>query len=128
MQSNIPKKIIEDSFPWYKSLRFRLTATVLVTSVFMGIAMLVALYIVDSERIDAEFSEKIRAISIITTAVVDGEMVDHYLETLEKDEEYERILELLRTKQRETGIAYISISRFTDDGELFVLDTDEDPE
>jgi diguanylate cyclase (GGDEF)-like protein/PAS domain S-box-containing protein len=121
----IKNSIVDDSFPWYKSLRFRLTITVIITSLFMGIAMLVALYMIYNDRIEGEFSDKIRSLSIITAEIVDGETIDHYLETLEKDEEFYRILGLLRLMQRETGIAYISVSRFTDDGELFVFDTDE---
>ena len=75
-------------------------------------------------RINAEYIDKAAAVSKLIAAMVDGERVDRYLETLETDEEYERLLNIMWTLQEDAGVAYIYISRITPHGEIFVFDSD----
>ena len=114
------------AIPWRKSLSFRLTVTLILTSLLTGAVMMFFVNDIYQRRIDNEYNRKATALSIIAANMLDGETVDRYLETLEKDEEYNRILEQLRVIQREFDVAFIVISRITEEREIFVFDTDED--
>jgi len=117
-----------DSVSWNKSLRFRLLVVVALVSLFWGIAVTVSMFYIYQSRIEVEYKRNATEISRTIAAVLDGETIDRYLDTLIKDEEYERIRELLKTRQRETGAMFIYVSRFVEEGEVFVFDTDDDPE
>jgi hypothetical protein len=108
-----------------KSLRFRLTATLILSSLFIGIAMTFFLFNVYQNRIDDEYKNIVVSLSNIVAHIIDGETVDRYLSTLEKDEEYERLLESLRLMGREFDVEYIVVSTFTEERETFIFDTDE---
>ena len=119
-------QLITSYIPWYKSLRFRLTATLIIVSLVMGIVMMIFLSNVYQNRIDTEYKTRASSISTITASLLHGETIDHYMSTLQRDDEYDRFLEILSIKQRETNVAYIVISIITEDGEIFIFDTDED--
>ena len=72
---------------WKKSLRFRLTAIVVVLSLLAGIAMIVFLAYFYQNRIDMEYKNKAISMSKIAASLLDGETVDRYLWSLEKDDE-----------------------------------------
>jgi signal transduction histidine kinase/CheY-like chemotaxis protein len=113
---------------WKKSIGFRLTIILVILSLFIGIIMMVYLTYVYQDRINTEYINKVVSISKIFASMLDGETIDMYLSTLEKDEDYEGLLEYMRIVQRETGIAYIYISRITETSEIFIFDSDEDEE
>ncbi|MDR3000195.1 MAG: response regulator [Fibromonadaceae bacterium] len=113
---------------WEKSIGFRLTVVLVALSLIVGISMLVFLTYVYQNRINAEFKNKAVSMSKIVASMVEGETIDRYLSTLEKDEEYERLLELMRVAQRETGTAYIYVSKIDETREIFVFDSDENEE
>jgi len=77
------------------------------------------------KRIDTYYIKSSVAISKIIASQLDAEKIDNYLETLEKDEEYERTLDYMRLTVRETDVLYIYVSKFVENGEIFVFDTDE---
>lgn len=111
--------------PKRKSLKFRLTATLICSSLLIGIVMAFFLTNIYQSRIDSEYKSKVVSTANVVAHMIDGETVDHYLSTLEKDEEYEQTLESLRGLAREFGIEYIVVSTFTEEHEIFVFDTDE---
>ena len=108
-----------------KLLGVRLTVTLVLSSLFIGIVMAVFLANLYQNRIDSEYKSKVAATANVVAHMIDSETVDRYLSTLEKDAEYERILENLRVLGREFDIEYIVISTFTEEHEIFVFDTDE---
>ena len=116
------------SVSWKKSLGFRLMMILVSLSLFIGFVMMVFLTIIYQGRIDSEYTSKAVLLSKIAASMIDGEAVDRYLSTLEKDEEYERILELLRVQQRESNVAYIYISRVAGRDETIVFDAEEEDE
>ncbi|MCL2678074.1 MAG: hypothetical protein FWE85_03370, partial [Clostridiales bacterium] len=115
----------EITVSWNKSLGFRLTMVVVLVSLFWGIAVMTSVAYIYRNRIDSEYTRSTAEIAKIVASMLDGEMIDHYLRTRETDDEYERILDLLRIMQRETGVAYIFVTRHTEEGEIYVFDTDE---
>ena len=109
-----------------KSLKLRLTAIIAIVPLLFGVFVIYFLYSFYQNRIDVEYKKKISEISKITASLLDGETVDRYLDTLEKDDEYERILSYIRTIVEETGITYLCVTRINEDHEIFVFDdTDE---
>jgi len=111
---------------WNKSLRFRLTVIVVLVSLFWGIAVIVSVGYLYQNRIASEYTRTTVELSKIVASMVSGEMIDHYLSTLEKDDEYYRVSDLLKVLQQETGVMYIYISRPFEDGEIFIFDTDQE--
>ena len=110
----------------WTSLRFRLTAILVVVSFFIGTFMVFYLSRIYQNRIDSEFKRLAVSTAVIASSILDGETLQRYLLTLEKDEEYERILKHLRLIQRKTGVTYIYISNIKGDIETFIFDTDEE--
>ncbi|MCL2004213.1 MAG: ATP-binding protein [Oscillospiraceae bacterium] len=103
--------------------------TVLIAlSIFIGCVMMVFLGMIYHRRIESEYTSKAVILSKIAASVVDGDAVDRYLLTLEKDEDYYRTLDLLKVQQRESGVTYIYISRVIGREEIIVFDTDGDAE
>lgn len=107
---------------WNKSLRFRFTLIFIVMQLLLGGVAMIGLASIYQSRIENEYINKAAIISRLAASFFDGDTIDRYLETLETDAEYDRLLDILRTMQSDTGVEYIYISRVTDYGELFVFD------
>ena len=111
-----------------KSLRFRLMGILAIVPVIFGVAMLVGIFYVYQNRIIAEYAESAVNIAKMIASQISGEDVDRYYETLEEDEQYEQLLNLMRLTARGTGAEYIYISKYVEGGEIFLFDADEDEE
>ncbi|MDR2964324.1 MAG: response regulator, partial [Treponema sp.] len=109
-----------------KSIRFRLTLILVVLSLIIGIVMMVFLAFIYQNRINTEYVNKAVSISKIISSILDGKTIDNYLLTLERNEGYEQMLEYIRIYTRETEVAYIYVSRFTETEEIFVFDSIEE--
>ena len=112
--------------PWKKSLRFRIMVRMAFVTLFTGAIMMVFMANIYQARIDYEFIFRAESIVKTTAYLLNAEDIDRYLLTGEKDDEYHRMLDLLRFKSQETGVRYITVSRIFENGETFVFDTDED--
>ena len=64
----------------------------------------------------------------LAASFVSAEDVDFYLETLDADDNYNRLLDILRSIQTMSGMTYVFVTQIVDGGELFVFDTDPDPD
>jgi signal transduction histidine kinase/ActR/RegA family two-component response regulator len=64
----------------------------------------------------------------LAASFVSAEDIDFYLETLETDDKYNKLLDTLRSIQTISGMTYIFVTQITNDGELFVFDTDPEPD
>ena len=122
------RKMDKDSAYSSKSLRFRLTMTVAFVSLFMGIGMMFFLAYVYQNRINTEFKRRAADMAVTAAQLLESETIDRYIASIEKDEEYYRILERLRIIQRETEVTFIVVTRILEDHQIFVFDTDEDEE
>jgi diguanylate cyclase (GGDEF)-like protein len=111
---------------WNKALKFRLTVFVVLVSLFWGIAIMLSVFYIYQNRIEAEYRKNAITASKIAASMLRGGAIDHYLQTLEKDEEYERTLSFLKDLHKATGVTYIYITRPVPEGEIFIFDTDEE--
>jgi len=94
----------------------------------MAIFMIIISFRFFHDRIVSGNVEKAEIITKILAEVIDGDSVDRYLSTLEKDEEYERVLNLMEIMYNKPGISYLYVARFTDAGAYYVFDVDYDEE
>ena len=113
---------------WHKSLKFRLMLIWAIVSFVIGIASMFFLYRIYQNRIEVEYSKRAVALSGIVAHTLSGEIIDFYLETLEKDDEYDNILDRLRIMQRQFDVTYIVVTVFVNGGDIYIFDTDEDEE
>jgi len=113
------------SVPLRKSLRFRLTIVNLSVAFLLGVIMLCIASKAVDRRMETEYIAKGNAVASTVACMVNGEMVDRYLSTLERDAEYEAILSDFCTMQREHGLLYVLVIKMVEDGEIFVFSTGE---
>jgi len=111
--------------PLKKSLRLRLTFIYMVGTVLLGAIILgIANNILD-RRMETEYIARGNAVANTVACMVNGEMIDRYLSTLETDAEYETMLSHFRTMQKEHGLLYVCVIQMEKDGEVLVFDTGE---
>jgi diguanylate cyclase (GGDEF)-like protein len=60
----------------------------------------------------------------LAASFISAEDVDFYLETLEADDKYYRLLDILKSIQTMSGMTYVFVTKIVDGGELFIFDTD----
>jgi len=111
------------TFPLRKSLWFRLTAINVIVAILLGIIVLGIVYNVLDRRMETEYIAKGNAVARTVACLVNAEMIDRYLSTLETDAEYDTMLSLLRTMQTEHGLLYVCVIKMTEAGELLVFGT-----
>ena len=111
---------------WYKSLKFRLMVIWAIVSFLIGIASMFFLFHIFQNRIEGEYSKRAVALSGFVAQTLPGETIDFYMETLEKDDEYDRILDRLRIMQHQFGVTYIVVTVYDNRGDIYIFDTDED--
>jgi diguanylate cyclase (GGDEF)-like protein len=113
------------SVPLKKSLRFRLTFINVAVAVILGAIVLGIAYNFFDYRMETEYVGKGKAVARTAACMVNGEMADRYLSTLERDAEYETMLSHFYTMQTEHGLLYLCIIRMEQDGEVLVFGTGE---
>jgi diguanylate cyclase (GGDEF)-like protein/PAS domain S-box-containing protein len=107
------------------SLRVRfavinVAVTVLLGAIVFGIANNVL-----NQRMENDYIDKGNAVARTIARMVKGEAIDRYISRLDRDEEYETTLSLLRTMQREHGLLYVCVIQMVEDGEVLVFGTGE---
>ena len=80
------------------------------------------------KRIETEYTNRVVSTAKVINSILDPQIIDRYLLTLEKDEEYYQILERLRKIQKDTGVTFIVVSKIMDNYQIFAFDSDEDEE
>ena len=119
------ENIERDKVAWQNSLRFRLAAILIILPLLLGGIMTIGMVYRFQQRIDDEYVSKATMVATFIGTLLDAEMIDHYLLTLEEDEAYEQILSVMRSIQEKTEVMYIYVSRHVENGEIFVFDTDK---
>ena len=113
---------------WRRSLNFRIMTILVSISLFVGIIMMFFLNSFYQERIESEYTDKAVILSKIAASMVEGETVDRYFYTHEKDDEYHRILEHLKVQHQVSDVTYVYISTIKGTTETIIFDTDEKDE
>jgi diguanylate cyclase (GGDEF)-like protein len=108
-----------------KSLSSRLLGLTILIVLTMSAVMMLVISQIYQVRIHQEFENRGQAAARMVTCLLNGEAVDRYLDSLEKDESYRLMLHHLRTLQRENGFKYVYVLRPVEGGSLYVFDTDE---
>ncbi|MDR2953162.1 MAG: response regulator [Treponema sp.] len=102
-----------------------MTVTNVVVAIMVGLIVLgIADNILD-RRMETDYVAKGNAVAKTVASIVNGGIIDRYLNTLETDAEYETILSHLRTMQREHGLLYICVIKMAEEGEVLVFGTGE---
>ena len=109
----------------HKPLRFRLLGITVLIVLIMSAAMLFVISQMYQVRIHQEYVNKGLAAARMAACLVDGEMVDKYLDSLEKDKGYAQMVTHLKTLQKGYGLKYVYVSRVVEGGSIYVFDTDE---
>jgi len=113
-----------------KSVRFWNS---LVTQIFLFLVMFSAaisiVNITTQIRISREgtrerYTSQVETAARLAASFISAQDIDFYLETLETDDKYNRIVDTLRSIQTLSGMTYIFATQITDGGDLFVFDTD----
>jgi len=70
------------------------------------------------------YASQVETAARLAASFISAEDIDFYLETLEADDKYYKLLDTLRSIQTISGMTYIFFTQITGDGDLFVFDTD----
>ena len=111
-----------------KSFRLKLSMGFVLMPLVISIAMILVVFWFFNDRIINENANRARMVATILADSIDGDSVDRYLDTLEKDDEFERIKHLIGIMARKPGVMYISVARFTGGGAYYLFDSDENEE
>ena len=117
--------MIQKTVRWSNSIKFRLLMPLIVMPLVVFAVIMFTLPLIQG-RITQEYKERATLVAQVAATFLDGDMIDHYLNTLEKDEEYDRIQSSLNNLLRKSNVEYIYISRMVEGGELYVFSTEED--
>jgi len=113
-----------------KSVRFfnSLITQILLFLVMLAVAMSIGTFTTQTrvyrEETHDRYAAQAEIAAQLAASFVSAEDIDFYLKTLEADENYYKILDTLRSIQTMSGMTYVFITQITDDGEIFVFDTD----
>ena len=97
----------------------------ILTTLLLGIVTLGIVYWVYEDRIEKEYVGKGQGIARAIANLLEGETIDRYLSSLEKDENYENMLRHLKALQKGAGVEFISIAKIVEGGAVLVFDTHE---
>jgi len=70
------------------------------------------------------YASQVETAARLAASFISAQDIDFYLETLETDDKYNRLVDTLRSIQTLSGMTYIFATQITGDGDLFVFDTD----
>ena len=93
-------------------------------SVVISIGILTNQLRLSKKETHDRYAAKTETAARLAASFISAEDIDFYLETLEDDDNYIRLLDTLRSIQTISGMTYIFVTQIADDGEFFVFDTD----
>jgi len=119
-----------DTITGVKSVRFlnSLIAQILLFLVILAVAISIAAVTaqmrVSRKGTQDRYASQAEVAVQLAASFVSAENIDFYLETLEADDNYNRLLDILKSIQTMSGMTYVFVTQIVDNGELFVFDTD----
>jgi signal transduction histidine kinase/DNA-binding response OmpR family regulator len=93
-------------------------------SVVISIGILTNQIRVSRKETHDRYAAQTETAARLAASFIPAEDIDFYLETLEEDDNYIRLLDTLRSIQTISGMTYVFVTQIADGGELFVFDTD----
>jgi len=93
-------------------------------SVAISIGILVSQMRVSRKETKDRYTTQTENAVQLAASFISAKDIDFYLETLEADDNYNKLLDILRSIQTKSGMTYVFVTQITDGGEFFVFDTD----
>ena len=91
---------------------------------FLSLVMIIFNYQNFKDEMFEHYEHDARRVAVIASNRLDADRIDHYLESGEKDEEFERAYRIICDIQRNNGVKYIYVFKPDSDGVRYLLDTD----
>jgi len=114
------------SVRFFKSLVSQILLFLGIFSVAISIGILTSQMRVTKKGTQDRYAAQAEIAVRLAASFISAEDIDSYLKTLEVDDNYIRLLDILRSIQTKSGMTYVFVTQITDDGDLFVFDTDPD--
>lgn len=110
------------------SLTFKLSINVLLMSLTIGIFISYFGYRIYYKEMINHYYNLGETLINTSSKLVDWDKIDYYLETLDKDEQYNEVMEELRILNAASDAEYLYVLVPKDNGAVYVFDTDESKE
>jgi len=106
------------------SLKIKFVVFILLIAVVLSTLAIAISYTVYANTMDDHY--KTLAINIAKTAasMMDGDRIGHYADTLEKDAEYETMLDTLFRIKESSDVLYLYVQQVTAEGAMYIIDAD----
>ena len=111
-----------------RSLGAKMTIVITLIALIIGGAAIAFSYATYEQNLREQLTDTTTNLARTMADIVDPWSIDRYLETGEKDAEYERTLALLREVQRNNELVYAVVTKPTEEGFYYVYDTDTSDE
>jgi len=113
------------SVRFFNSLISQILLFLGVFSVAISIGILTSQMRVSRKETHDRYAAQAEIAAQVAASFISAEDIDIYLKTLEVDDNYVRLLDILRSIQIKSGMTYVFVTQIAaDGGELFVFDTD----
>ena len=106
------------------SLRVKMTLLVLAVSMILGTVVSCISYWVYADTMDRHYETLTVNLAKTAAAQVNGDKINTYAQTLQKDAEYEETLEELRVIQESNDVLYVYVLQIQKEGVMTIMDTD----
>ena len=106
------------------SLRFKMTLIVLAVSMILGAVVSCISYWVYADTMDRHYETLTVNLAKTAAAQVNGDKLNTYAQTLQKDAEYEETLDELRVIQESNDVLYVYVLQLQEEGVMTIMDTD----
>jgi len=112
------------SVKFFNSLVSQILLFLGIFSVTISIGILTSQMRVSRKGTHDRYAAQTETAARLAASFISADNIDLYLETLEADDNYTKLLDILRSIQTISGMTYVFVTQITDGGELFVFDTD----
>jgi len=112
------------SVSFFNSLVSQILLFLGIFSVAISIGILTSQIRVSRKGTHERYAAQTETAARLAASFISAEDIDLYLKTLEEDDNYTRLLDILRSIQTMSDMTYVFVTQITDNGELFVFDTD----
>ena len=116
------------SVKWNKSLKVRLSLIMVLAPLILAIVMIFTSLKLFHDRNINENAQRAEMVVKILAGAINGDSIDRYLSTLEKDYEYEQVMNLMENIYRKPEVIYLYVAKFTDEGAYSIFDADDNEE
>ncbi len=108
------------------SLRVKAVLGVLLVAVILASTAIVISYTVYSNEMDEHFKSNAMNIAKTAASMMDAEKIGTYLETMEKDDDYTRMLNILFKIKDSNDVKYLYVQKVAAGGCTYIMDADNE--